>query len=734
MTVYEEIGYVCRMILGGPAWGLFMGILETTILSRMTNMWESEVILILSVPYVTFWFADAVFGISGALAVLVLGLWMSSHRAIVQSATARTVQRLWECMKLIADTLIYSIFGVLITETAVTHLQPEDYWMILLISLAALLVRGASFCLLQPILSRIGIGQQVFTWPHIFVLVWGGFRGAVTLSLGLLATDAGGVLANYDADVSSKVVFHSAGIVMFTNIFNASTMRYFLSKIGVLDFPLSRLISLNIALDHLREMQKEQIDIYAADHYMTDTDWIKVQELTTFDKQDFGVHPDFTKFRDVEMHFMMRQHEDSLAMRRNALYPIHPTHGQFLPRIDHHRIDHTDLHVSSDIDLKRELTPEQVKEVQSIARLRLIKAKKTSYWKQFRNGTLSQGGVELLDDLTDTLLHSEHGMVGSEDIIHHLRSEKWAGFKRTLMKFHRIEMQKYSNEYIAPSEPRRLFFYHIAISRWLEYFIYFVNIFNCSDTIADWIIHGETVEINWRTTLFLYLNVCFLLIYITEAAIKVYELGWRGYWGSTWYSWNRVDFLLLMVSCIDIIVAFVCLYVDHDEGKVVVGPAALSVLRIFRFFRLIRLLRAFQLLKPVVPFVLKFLDESVNSHLYYAFDLARAFVIGQEETNVILPTLIGYRPLIAQIKSRSQADAQFINKELGLLNEQRPDVAAAVKTRQAARSILNHTRDTVLDMHKKGVLDDDDVKVNSCLFCFLFACWNCLLKLCAFSA
>ena len=66
----------------------------------------------------------------------------------------------------------------------------------------------------------------------MFVLVWGGFRGAVTLSLGLLATDAGGVLANYDAEVSSKVVFHSAGIVAFTNIFNASTMRYLLSKIG----------------------------------------------------------------------------------------------------------------------------------------------------------------------------------------------------------------------------------------------------------------------------------------------------------------------------------------------------------------------------------------------------------------------------------------------------------------------------------------------------------------------
>lgn len=75
---------------------------------------------------------------------------------------------------------------------------------------------------------------------------------------------------------------------------------------GVLDFPLSRLISLNIALDHLREMQKEQIDVIAADHYMSDTDWVKVQELTTFDKQDFGVHPDFTKVSRQEGSFIFK--------------------------------------------------------------------------------------------------------------------------------------------------------------------------------------------------------------------------------------------------------------------------------------------------------------------------------------------------------------------------------------------------------------------------------------------
>ena len=70
-----------------------MGIMETEILTRMNNMWESEILLIISVPYVTFWCADAVFEISGALAVLVLGLWMSSHRAVLQNETADMVHK-----------------------------------------------------------------------------------------------------------------------------------------------------------------------------------------------------------------------------------------------------------------------------------------------------------------------------------------------------------------------------------------------------------------------------------------------------------------------------------------------------------------------------------------------------------------------------------------------------------------------------------------------------------------
>jgi hypothetical protein len=50
-----------------------------------------------------------------------------------------------------------------------------------------------------------------------------------------------------------------------------------------------------------------------------------------------------------------------------------------------------------------------------------------SYWKQFEEGTLSQRGVEHLDDLTDIVLHNDSGIIGADDIVPYLKNERWSG-------------------------------------------------------------------------------------------------------------------------------------------------------------------------------------------------------------------------------------------------------------------------------------------------------------------
>jgi hypothetical protein len=106
---------------------------------------------------------------------------------------------------------------------------------------------------------------------------------------------------------------------------------------------------------------------------------------------------------------------------------------------------------------------------------------------------------------------------------------------------------------------------------------------------------------------------------------------------------------------------------------------------------------------------LLFLDGRINAHLFVAYDIAKAFMVAQEECSMMVPTVIGYKPLAAKLKSQADGDCRIVLKEIGLLNKKRPDVAAAVKTRQAIRSILNHLYKSVQHMRNQGILDAQEV-------------------------
>ena len=114
-------------------------------------------------------------------------------------------------------------------------------------------------------------------------------------------------------------------------------------------------------------------------------------------------------------------------------------------------------------------------------------------------------------------------------------------------------------------------------------------------------------------------------------------------------------------------------------------------------------------LQPTVPKILHFLDGRVNAHLFVAYDIAKAFIVAQEECATMVSSVVGYKPLAAKFKTQADGDCRVVLKEIGLLNEKRPDVAAAVKTRQAIRSILNHLHKSVEHMSSQGILDEDEV-------------------------
>ena len=72
--------YFIRVALGGPAFGYFMAKLTILWLSHVFNDALVEITITLASTYVTFYIGEGLFGVSGVLALVTLGIELNSRR------------------------------------------------------------------------------------------------------------------------------------------------------------------------------------------------------------------------------------------------------------------------------------------------------------------------------------------------------------------------------------------------------------------------------------------------------------------------------------------------------------------------------------------------------------------------------------------------------------------------------------------------------------------------------
>ena len=98
----------------------------------------------------------------------------------------------------------------------------------------------------------------------------------------------------------------------------------------------------------------------------------------------------------------------------------------------------------------------------------------------------------------------------------------------------------------------------------------------------------------------------------------------------------------------------------------------------------------------------------MTAHLYEAYNVCRSYVVGQEEVLAVLNQLVSFVPMALGYRLEAENDAKEVAKEIGQLNMSRPDIATAVKTRQAVRAVLNSIEETILHLKHRGILEEDD--------------------------
>lgn len=148
--------------------------------------------------------------------------------------------------------------------------------------------------LLYPLMKRMGYGLSK---RESVILTWGGLRGALGMTLALMVSYTPAI----PEDVRSQILFFTAGIVTLTLCINATTTRWLLNRLGLINTPSARIILENKIQKTIRENSEKYLERLEKREALTGTNWDKVKHYLFPEPQETpvaaGTHAMLTEVR-----------------------------------------------------------------------------------------------------------------------------------------------------------------------------------------------------------------------------------------------------------------------------------------------------------------------------------------------------------------------------------------------------------------------------------------------------
>ena len=294
------LGSFIWVVLAGLFIGVSVGWIVLWMIGRIINQPLIEITLSIVAAYTTFVVAELLH-VSGVVALVALALMFSTiGRIRISPEISHFLHQFWEMMTYIANTLIFLIVGIIII-TYVNFDSPHLWIVLAILYVLLIFIRSISVWMLMPILKHIGVG---ITYKKATVLVWGGLRGAVSLSLALsLAQDI-----NIPSLLREQILFLTAGIVFLTMVINGSTMEWLLHILKLDKLPQAKEASVQKAQRYLDEQMGKYLH--------------NLQNNPFFNKIDSNQFKSFMKKEDSNLRVeqsKLKQDEADVAFTRRLL-------------------------------------------------------------------------------------------------------------------------------------------------------------------------------------------------------------------------------------------------------------------------------------------------------------------------------------------------------------------------------------------------------------------------------
>ena len=277
---YEIVGELFRVTLGGSLLGLAIAIVTEFTLERVFNDPLIEVTLSVAVAYVTYFTAEGWFQTSGVLASVALGLYLSTHRQCFSPEVEHTLHDFWGILVFMANTIIFSLAGLIVAKKAFSDIKPEDIGYLALLYLAIIVVRGAVIVIFYQVMALEFVSKRYhLTVNQCWLVWWGGLRGAVGLALALVVENDADITRS-NSTLGPHVIFFVSGIVILTLVVNGVSTGLLVDKLGLSVVSVERKKALKEAFELSISEQERAITELSSESVMAMTNWTKVRHLT----------------------------------------------------------------------------------------------------------------------------------------------------------------------------------------------------------------------------------------------------------------------------------------------------------------------------------------------------------------------------------------------------------------------------------------------------------------------
>ena len=217
---YVAVAEFFRVFFGGLGIGIIIGVLTSEILRRIHANISAYLIMTIVVAYSSFAISEHIMHVSGVMAVvssaITLGLFGVSR---IPQREKETVDETWDVLALVCNSLLFLLVGLSVDVSLLfSHVDT-----ILLAIILVLISRASGVYTLVPAtvkifnLPKVSMNERHIMW-------WGGLKGGLAIA----------IVLSIPSEIPGRetLIYVTLGVVIFSLLINASTVRPLMHKLG----------------------------------------------------------------------------------------------------------------------------------------------------------------------------------------------------------------------------------------------------------------------------------------------------------------------------------------------------------------------------------------------------------------------------------------------------------------------------------------------------------------------